>query len=99
MDDIFTHLAAEGIEVVPTQSGYNRWAEIYDDEDNPLVLLEEEHFPSLIGNASGLTIADIGCGTGRHSLRWAAAGARVTAVDFSKAMLQRARAKIGADAI
>lgn len=99
MADIITHLAAEGIEVVPTRSGYDRWAEIYDDEDNPLVLLEETHFPSLMGDVAGLTIADIGCGTGRHALRWAAAGARVTAVDFSEAMLQRARAKTGADAI
>ena len=99
MADIITHLAAEGIEVVPTRSGYDRWAEIYDDEENPLVLLEEEHFPPLIGDLTGLTIADIGCGTGRHALRWAAAGARVTAVDFSEAMLQRARAKPGAEAI
>jgi ubiquinone/menaquinone biosynthesis C-methylase UbiE len=93
------HPPPEDIEVVPTQSGYNRWAEIYDDEHNPLVLLEEEHFPALIGDVSGLTLADIGCGTGRHALRWAAAGARVTAVDFSEAMLQRARVKPGADAI
>ena len=48
---------------------------------------------------AGLTVADIGCGTGRHALRLAAAGARVTAVDFSEAMLQRARAKPGAEAI
>jgi SAM-dependent methyltransferase len=44
-------------------------------------------------------VADIGCGTGRHALRLAAAGARVTAVDFSEAKLQRARSKPGADAI
>jgi len=99
MADIINHLAAEGVEVVPTRSGYDRWAEIYDGEDNPLVLLEEEHFPSLIGDVNGLAVADIGCGTGRHALGWAAAGARVTAVDFSEAMLQRARAKVGADAI
>jgi SAM-dependent methyltransferase len=41
----------------------------------------------------------IGCGTGRHALRLADAGARVTAVDFSEAMLQCARAKSGAEAI
>lgn len=87
------------MEVVPTQAGYDRWAEWYDGEDNPLVLLEEKHIGPLAGDVSGLTVADIGCGTGRHALRWAAAGARVTAVDFSKAMLQRARAKPGAKAI
>src|SRR5512143_215063 len=87
------------IEVVPTQAGYDRWAEIYDDEDNPLVLLEERHIGSLAGDVAGLAVADIGCGTGRHALRFAAAGARVTAVDFSEVMLRRARAKPGAEAI
>jgi len=41
----------------------------------------------------------VGCGTGRHALRWSAAGARVTALDFSEAMLERARAKPGAQAV
>jgi ubiquinone/menaquinone biosynthesis C-methylase UbiE len=87
------------LKLVPTLAGYERWAEVYDDEDNPLVLLEEQHTPALFGQVAGLKIADIGCGTGRHAVRLAAAGARVTAVDFSDAMLQRARAKPGADAV
>src|SRR5258707_4371920 len=87
------------MEVVPTQAGYDRWAEFYDGEDNPLVLLEEQHIGAVTGNVAGLVVADIGCGTGRHALRLAAAGARVTAVDFSEAMLARARAKPGAEAI
>jgi ubiquinone/menaquinone biosynthesis C-methylase UbiE len=87
------------MEVVPTRAGYDRWAEIYDDEDNPLVLLEEQHIGPLVGEVAGLAVADIGCGTGRHALRWAAAGARVTAVDFSEPMLQRAHAKPGAQAV
>ncbi len=86
-------------EVVPTQLGYDRWAEVYDVEDNPLVLLEERHIGSLLGEVAGLDIVDVGCGTGRHALRLAAAGARVTAVDFSKAMLERAQAKPGAEAV
>lgn len=87
------------LDIVPTRAGYDRWAEIYDGEDNPLVLLEELHLPPLVGEVAGLAVADIGCGTGRHALRLAAAGARVTAVDFSEAMLQRARAKPGAEAV
>jgi malonyl-CoA O-methyltransferase len=86
-------------DVVPTQAGYDRWAEVYDTEDNPLVLLEERHIGPLVGDVAGLDVADIGCGTGRHALRLAAAGARVTAVDFSEAMLDRARAKPGAEAV
>ncbi len=87
------------MDVVPTQAGYDRWAEYYDQDDNPLVLLEEKHLGPLAGDVAGLTVADIGCGTGRHALRWAAAGARVTALDFSAAMLDRARAKPGAGSV
>ena len=81
------------LEVVSTESGYDRWAKIYDGEDNPLVLLEEKHFGALIGDVSNLDVVDIGCGTGRHAIRSAAEGAQVTALDFSEAMLERARAK------
>jgi malonyl-CoA O-methyltransferase len=41
----------------------------------------------------------LGCGTGRHALWLAAAGANVTAVDFSEGMLAEARRKPGAEAI
>lgn len=44
-------------------------------------------------------MADVGCGTGRHAIRLAAAGARVTALDFSPRMLEAARAKPGAAAV
>jgi len=86
-------------DVVPTDIGYNRWAKVYDVEDNPLVLLEESKIPALIGNVAGLAVADIGCGTGRHAIRIATAGAKVTALDFSEGMLERARAKPGAEAV
>jgi ubiquinone/menaquinone biosynthesis C-methylase UbiE len=90
---------AGAADIVPTDVGYNRWAEVYDAEDNPLVLLEETKIKPLIGDVAGMAIADIGCGTGRHAIRLAAAGARVTALDFSEGMLVRARAKAGADAV
>jgi malonyl-CoA O-methyltransferase len=87
------------VDVVPTDIGYNRWAEVYDAEDNPLVLLEESKITPLIGDVAGLAIADIGCGTGRHATRLAVAGAKVTALDFSEGMLVRARAKPRADTV
>jgi malonyl-CoA O-methyltransferase len=86
-------------EILPTDAGYDRWAEVYDNEDNPLVLLEEKYIPQLIGNVAGLAVADIGCGTGRHATPLAAAGARVTALDFSEGMLERARTKPGSERI
>lgn len=83
------------IDLLSTKEGYDRWAEFYDGDGNPLVALEEPWMETLLGNVSGLKVADIGCGTGRHSLRLAAAGAIVQAVDFSEGMLARARAKTG----
>jgi ubiquinone/menaquinone biosynthesis C-methylase UbiE len=79
--------------VVPTREGYDMWAQIYDDEDNPLIALETMLFRSLLGNVRGLSVADIGCGTGRHALTMAEAGATVIGVDFSVGMLAKARAK------
>jgi ubiquinone/menaquinone biosynthesis C-methylase UbiE len=90
---------ASEAEILPVRDGYDRWAEIYDDEDNPLLLLEEPRVAQLLGDVRGLRIADIGCGTGRHALRLAAAGAVVTGVDFSEVMLERARCKPGAEAV
>ena len=84
---------AADVDVLGTRDGYDRWAEIYDDEDNPLIRLEERYIGELIGEVRGLRVADIGCGTGRHALRMAAAGAEVTAADFSAEMLAKARRK------
>ena len=90
---------SDATEILATRAGYDRWAAIYDGEDNPLVALEEPQMAAALGSVAGLTVADIGCGTGRHALHLAAAGARVTALDFSEEMLRKARAKPGAAAV
>lgn len=91
--------SSEPIDLLTTKDGYNRWAAIYDEDDNPLIALEEPWVDRLLGDVRGLAVADIGCGTGRHALRLAAAGAVVQALDFSEAMLARARKKAGTTAI
>lgn len=80
---------------LPTREGYDQWSAVYDTDGNPLIALEEPRVAELMGPVNGLEVVDIGCGTGRHSLRLAAMGARVTGVDFSPGMLSRARAKTG----
>lgn len=85
--------------VLSVREGYDRWAELYDGDGNPLCMLEEPHVDRLLGDVRGLAIADIGCGTGRHALRLAGHGAHVTAVDFSAGMLAKARAKPGAEQV
>ena len=77
--------------------GYDRWSDVYDGDGNPLVLLEEPHVARLLGDVQGLSVLDVGCGTGRHAVRLAAQGARVTGVDFSAGMLRKARQKPGSE--
>ncbi len=78
---------------LPPRQGYDRWAPYYDDYDNAVIALEQPVVTRLIGADPGDRIADIGCGTGRHALPLARAGARVTGVDFSLGMLQELRRK------
>lgn len=87
------------IEASAIRAGYDRWALVYDHDANPLPALEEPFVHELIGDVAGLAVLDLGCGTGRHSLRLAAAGAEVTAVDFSDGMLAEARRKPGAERV
>jgi ubiquinone/menaquinone biosynthesis C-methylase UbiE len=84
---------------LPTREGYDQWAATYDTDGNPLVALEEPLVDQLLGDVHNLSILDLGCGTGRHALRLAAAGAQVHAIDFSQAMLDQARQKPGAQQV
>jgi malonyl-CoA O-methyltransferase len=89
-------MAERDIIQCPTvQEGYDLWAAVYDHDANPLVALEEPIVAAALGEVAGLRVLDLGCGTGRHALRLAAAGAKVTALDLSPGMLQEARAKAG----
>lgn len=85
--------------VLPTREGYDRWAATYDTMGNWLLELEEPEVDRALGDTANLDLLDVGTGTGRHAIRLAAAGARVTALDFSDAMLAKARAKPGAERV
>jgi len=85
--------------VLPTQEGYDLWAATYDTMGNWLLDLEEPEVDRALGEVANLDVFDVGAGTGRHAIRLAARGARVTAVDFSDGMLARAREKAGAERV
>ena len=87
------------IERPSVREGYDRWAEVYDEDANPLVLVEEPEVIRLLGEVQGFAILDVGCGTGRHSVRLANEGASVTGIDFSAGMLEKARAKPSASKV
>lgn len=77
---------------VDVREGYDLWSECYDAYGNPLIALEEPETQRFLGDTRGLEVLDLACGTGRHALRLAKDGARVTGLDFSSGMLDRARA-------
>ncbi len=86
-------------EIRNVRSGYDGWSLVYDRDGNPLLALEEPEMRKLLGPVRGCRILDLGCGTGRHSVWLAAAGAIVTGVDFSEGMLAEARRKAGAELV
>jgi ubiquinone/menaquinone biosynthesis C-methylase UbiE len=85
--------------VLPTREGYERWAATYDTMGNWLLELEEPEVERVLSDLEGLDVLDVGTGTGRHAIRFAERGARVTAVDFSEQMLDKAHEKAGADRV
>ncbi len=49
------------------RAGYDRWAQVYDHDANPLQALEGPKVQVALGDVRGLNTLDLGCGTGRHS--------------------------------
>lgn len=73
---------------------YNLWAEIYDQYPNPTVAMDDRFFPAFYGSVAGAAVLEVGCGTGRHTVRLAREAASVTGVDPSAGMLAQARRKL-----
>lgn len=78
-------------------TGYNTWAETYDEQnDNLLVMLDEKLFTNLLDKTvmENKAVVDIGCGTGRH---WKKIFDRhpksLTGFDVSVEMLNRLKQK------
>jgi malonyl-CoA O-methyltransferase len=86
---------ATGMRHLSTRDGYNLWSASYDDGGNPMVALDDRVLTPLIWEVAGHRVLDLGCGTGRHAIRMAAAGAEVTGIDASPGMLRQARARTG----
>ncbi len=79
--------------------GYNRWAEFYDADDIPLHLLEEPLVDAALGDITKLRILDVGCGTGRETLRLAKTGAVMIGIDQSEGMLSQAKKKVATESV
>jgi len=74
---------------------YNRWSQIYDGSVNSTVATDELYFPPFwASHVSRKRVLELGCGTGRHTLRLAQQDNDVTAIDLSPGMLNIARKKL-----
>ncbi|KAF7909547.1 uncharacterized protein EAF01_003265 [Botrytis porri] len=91
-------------ESVSTYLLYNRWAATYDTDQNPLQILDSALIPSLLETLflipseaqDNITITELGCGTGRNTIRFFAPPfskkiSKIHALDLSPAMLEIAR--------
>lgn len=72
---------------------YTEWAKQYDTETNLVVFLEEQVSWNFIGKVKDKEVLDFGCGTGRYAIPLAKKGAKVTAIDFTKNMIDIAKKK------
>lgn len=76
------------------QSFYNQWSASYDAVDNKTRDLEKTVAQKLLADLKPETIIELGCGTGKNT-DWLAVKAKLLiAVDFSDAMLAKARQKV-----
>ena len=83
------------IQAPPTASDFAIWARLYDEQPNPLLSLEERFLAELLPDVHGLTVLDVGCGTGRWLTQLRGKGAqRLIGVDPSPEMLDCAASKL-----
>jgi ubiquinone/menaquinone biosynthesis C-methylase UbiE len=76
---------------------FDTWAQVYDEQPNPLLTLEQRFLSRMLPDVSGLDVLDAGCGTGRWLQILAPHHpASLVGVDTSSQMLERASTKLGA---
>lgn len=78
-------------------AAYNEWAETYDTNQNRTRDLAGEVLRQVDLDLAGRNVIEVGCGTGRNT-QWLASSeagsSDILALDFSEAMLARARALV-----
>jgi ubiquinone/menaquinone biosynthesis C-methylase UbiE len=76
------------------RAGYARWAGSYDSAPNPLIRAEEPAVRAIIDRLPVGRALDAACGTGRHTAYLRDRGHRVSGVDATPEMLDRARTRV-----
>ncbi|HET9820080.1 MAG TPA: class I SAM-dependent methyltransferase [Rhodanobacteraceae bacterium] len=86
------------IEMLEPRNAYALWAASYPPRaHNPVMRAEERAMLALLpADLHGQSVLDVGCGSGRYMLHALDRGAsRITGVDLSVEMLERASAELG----
>lgn len=81
-----------------TQS-YDLWAHQYDSNENKTRDLEGIALREVVGPLTFKSCLEIGCGTGKNTVWLAQRCERLTAVDISPNMLERAREKVSSSTV
>ena len=76
------------------KNAYNNWADVYDDNINKTRDLEAVALHTTLQPLPFTTFLEIGCGTGKNTAWLVSKAKHVTAVDFSEAMVAKAKQKI-----
>ena len=79
------------------QQAYTEWAATYDTDRNLTRDLDEQVMRETLENLRFDSVLEIGCGTGKNTTLLASVARRVHAIDFSEAMIARARQKSNFD--
>ncbi len=81
-------------DVVPARAAYEAWAATYDTQANATRDLDAAVLRAAGLSLDGQTIIEIGAGTGKNTAYLAAHASSVLSLDFSAAMLARARERV-----
>ena len=75
-------------------AAYNDWAETYDIDQNRTRDLAAETLRQVDLDLKGRRVVEVGCGTGRNTAWLRERAAEIVGLDFSEAMLARARIRV-----
>src|SRR5215475_15188776 len=78
-------------EDVSIKTAYNNWATTYDLDRNLTRDLDQVVTRKILAHRRCRSILEIGCGTAKNTILLAEIGERVLALDFSPAMISRAK--------
>lgn len=81
------------------KEAYNNWASTYDTAENKTRDIEAAALRNIFANSEFNNILEIGCGTGKNTIWLIEKAKKMTCVDFSEEMLQKASDKIKSDKV